>query len=139
MKAILSLDIGDARIGVSIGYSETKNCFPLEAIKKSEALEKIKKLIEQKNISLLVVGLPLDENNKETTTSKKIRELANKIKSETNDIPIVFVDEYYSSQEAKERLNIKVKDKKVRDTGIIDSVSATIILERYFLNEGIIV
>lgn len=139
MNNILGLDIGDVRIGVSIGFSETKNCFPLEAIKKSEALEKIKELVKQKEISLLVIGLPLNEDNSETSTSKKIRELANKLKLATNNIPIVFVDEYYSSQEAKERLNIKVKDKKTRDTGIIDSVSATIILERYFLNEGIIV
>ncbi|MDD7473247.1 MAG: Holliday junction resolvase RuvX, partial [Pseudomonadota bacterium] len=85
-----------------------------------------------------VVGLPLDEDNNETTTSQKIRLFANKLSNE-NKINVVFVDEYYSSQEAIERLNLKGKDQKTRNSGIVDSVSATIILERYFTNEGIIV
>ena len=138
MKNILSLDVGEARIGVAIGYEETKNCFPLQAIKKSEADIKIKNIINEKQISLLVVGLPLDEDNNETTTSQKIRLFANKLSNE-NKINVVFVDEYYSSQEAIERLNLKGKDQKIRNSGIVDSVSATIILERYFINEGIIV
>ena len=98
----------------------------------------IKNIINEKQISLLVVGLPLDEDNNETTTSQKIRLFANKLSNE-NKINVVFVDEYYSSQEAIERLNLKGKDQKTRNSGIVDSVSATIILERYFTNEGIIV
>ena len=138
MKNILSLDVGEARVGVAIGYEETKNCFPMQAIKKSEANIKIKNIINQKKISLLVVGLPLDENNNETTTSKKIRLFASNLAKE-NDIEVIFVDEYYSSQEAIERLNLKSKDQKTRNSGVVDSLSATIILERYFTNEGIIV
>ena len=84
MKNILSLDVGEARIGVPIGYEETKNCFPLQAIKKSESDIKIKNIINEKQISLLVVGLPLDEDNNETTTSQKIRLFANKLSNENN-------------------------------------------------------
>ena len=138
MKNILSLDVGDARVGVAIGYDETKNTFPMQAIKRSEANLKIKNIINEKQISLLVIGLPLDEDNNETSTSKQIRSFANKLSRE-NQIEVVFVDEYYSSQEAIERLNLKGKDQKTRNSGIVDSVSAAIILERYFTNEGIIV
>ena len=138
MKNILSLDVGDARVGVAIGYDETKNTFPMQAIKRSEANLKIKNIINEKQISLLVIGLPLDEDNNETSTSKQIRSFANKL-SQENQIEVVFVDEYYSSQEAIERLNLKGKDQKTRNSGIVDSVSAAIILERYFTNEGIIV
>lgn len=138
MKNILGLDVGDSRVGVAIGHEETKMCFSQKAINRNEAKVKIKNLIQEKEISLLVVGLPLSEQNEETSTSQKIRTFANKL-SVDNNIPVVFIDEYYSSQEAKERLNIKTKDKKTRDLGIIDSMSAVIILERYFTKEGIIV
>ncbi|MGI6680170.1 MAG: Holliday junction resolvase RuvX [Bdellovibrionota bacterium] len=136
---ILSLDVGEARIGLAIGYSETKNVFPLKTINKKEATLKIKNLIKEKNISFIVSGLPLNEDNKETTTSQKVRTFVKKLSEDNNNIPYVFIDEFFSSYEAKERLNIKTSDKKTRDSGVIDAMSAAIILERYFANENIIV
>ncbi len=137
MNFVLGLDVGKVRIGISIGSLESKLCSPLTTIKKDGAEKEIHKIILDKKISTLIIGLPLNEENQETETSKKIRFFAKKLQQEIN-IDIVFVDEYLTSSEAKERLHITTKDKKTRNSGIIDSMSATIILERYFAKECII-
>ncbi len=137
MKYILGLDVGNTRVGVSFGSEESKICSPLKAIKRINAEKKIYEIIKERAVSLLVIGLPLDENNQETTTSKEIK-IFSKILQKNSNIDIVFIDEYLTSMEAKERLHIKNADKKTRDSGVIDSMSATIILERYFAKECII-
>ncbi len=138
MNTILGLDIGNKRIGVAFGYEELKQAFPKDALDIKDAILNLSNIIKKENIKKCVIGLALGENNEETTISKDTRNFANKLK-ETSDIEIIFVDEYLSSLEAKERLNIKSKDKKTRESGVVDSYSACIILERYFANEGIII
>ncbi len=139
MNTIIGLDIGNKRIGVAFGYEELKQAFPKEAINIENAISTLMDIIRKENIKKCVIGLALNENNEETTISKDTREFAKILKGACHDIEILFVDEYLSSVEAKERLNIKSKDKKTRESGIVDSYSACIILERYFANEGIII
>lgn len=130
---LLALDIGEVRIGVAIKRKLDPNIIPMIALPRAQnqGLKKILEIIKEESIDLLVVGLPLSESNEETDQSKNTRSYVDRIRKRS-DINVVFIDEYCSSLEAVERLNLNSRDqRKVRESGKIDSMAASIILEYY--------
>ncbi len=131
-RAILSLDIGTKRIGLAYCDSLciTTNILPaVYRSKNNEELKIINNYINNLNLTGLIVGLPLDEKGRMTNQAidcKKYGDLLlNKFK-----LPFSFVNEHSSTWESTNRFGIR-KDK----SGLIDSLSAKIILEQW-IQEG---
>lgn len=127
---ILALDIGTKRVGVAVSDAEGKVAFPREAFLyggKSAFLKHVNFLVDEEKIGTIVLGIPLGENNEETTMSKKIRTLGKEIHHRMR-IPVVFVDEFLTSREAHAKIPFR-RDR--RKKGSDDSLAAQIILERY--------
>jgi putative Holliday junction resolvase len=80
--------------------------------------------------SIVVVGLPLNEDGTESRLTLLAQNFAKKIKNRFQ-VPIVMVDERYTSVEAKILLNGNVKSIK-KGNQVIDQVAAQIILGSYF-------
>lgn len=126
----VALDIGTVRIGCATADEEVRIPFPRAvwpaAQKRAETA--ILKLLAENSVSSLVVGLPLDDNGMETKQCEIIRQFCTRLSKRTT-VPIVFVDEADSSEEAKELL---------RDAGaeldMLDAYAACCILSRYLAN-----
>ena len=133
MERILALDLGDERIGVALSDSLGLSARGLCTLRRSDggAEKKIISLIKQYDIKHLVLGLPLDEQGRETKQCLKIRNFGRRLLKRL-DVSIHYVDEFGSSQAAKDILNLPRNPSiEHRKRGLIDSASAAIILQDY--------
>jgi len=128
--SVLSLDIGNKRIGIAgcdpLGISITH----LPAIFRKNFEQDLKefcKICLKRNVKGLIIGNPLDMNGKETNQSILCKKYGIKLASSLN-LPVVFINEHCSTVEAKEKFSLK-SDK----TGRIDSAAAAILLQQWLI------
>ena len=128
---IASIDVGLKRIGVA--YSpDGKTVIPQTPIfrkNRNQASGEVREFLKKYEIEVLVVGLPKDGSS----SSEMQRRIKHFVELIQFDKIVAFVDEYGSSNEAKEISKGIFKHKK---DGKIDSLSAQIILERYLCNHS---
>ena len=128
--SVLSLDIGNRRIGVAgcdqLGISITH----LPAIFRGsfeEDLKEFRKICLTRKVEGLVIGNPLDKHGRETYQSKSCKNYGIKLAISLG-IPFVFINEHCSTIEAKEKFSLR-SDK----TGKIDSAAAAILLQQWLI------
>jgi putative holliday junction resolvase len=132
---ILSFDFGEKRIGIAIGNSITKTSHPLETIntdKNTERYRLIELLLKTWEPVKLVIGYPLNEDGTLSKMSLLAKKFGMKLGNKYN-IPIVMIDERFTSSEADLELKKFEKNFKKRKI-VIDQVAAMIILDSFFLN-----
>jgi len=132
----LGLDIGDRRIGVALSDPEGILASPLTIINRtdeSQDIEAIIDIINQRQVSRIVVGLPRSMNGSLGKQAEKVKAFAQKL-GECIEIPVEYRDERLTTVLA-ERLAQVVKTKKTREKAGHDAQAAAIILQDY-LDEG---
>lgn len=132
-KHILGLDIGDKRIGVAQATYGKLPVTPLKTLIRAQgrAEKALIELIEKYDIDQVVVGLPLSEDGTKNPQCERVEAFIKRLAKRVQ-ISVHYVDEYLSSEEAKQRLNIPGNpEKEIRKRGMIDALSASIILENY--------
>ena len=130
---ILSFDFGEKRIGIAIGNSITKTSHPLKTInttKNSERYKLIELLLKTWEPVKLVIGYPLNEDGTLSKMSLLAKKFGIKLGNKYN-IPIVMIDERFTSSEADLELKKFEKNFKKRKV-VIDQVAAMIILDSFF-------
>ena len=131
-KSILSLDVGLKRIGLAYCDSLfiTVNILPaLKRERNNNEINIIKEHIKKLNLTGFIVGLPLDESGGMTSQALDCKTYGEFLFNELK-LPFSFVNEHSSTWESTNRFGVK-KDK----SGLIDSLSAKIILEQW-MQEG---
>jgi putative Holliday junction resolvase len=129
---ILAIDYGTKKIGTALSNEERTMSFPDEKIMitdMDDAVEKILNKIKETEVSMLLIGLPLDENFEETKTSRIIREFIARIKNEIS-IPIETWNEILTTHMAYQ---VTSNAKHLRKN--LDSQAAHIILQEYLDNQ----
>ena len=128
--SVLSLDIGDKRIGLAgcdpLGISITH----LPAIFRDsfeQDLKIFRKICCERKVKGLIVGNPLDMSGKETNQSIRCKQYGVKL-AKYLKLPLAFINEHCSTVEAKEKFSLK-NDK----TGKIDSAAAAILLQQWLI------
>ena len=128
--SVLSLDIGNKRIGIAgcdpMGISITH----LPAIfRKSfnEDLKEFSKICTRRKVEGLIIGNPLDMQGNETNQSIKCKKYGIKLAISLK-LPVIFINEHCSTIEAQEKFSLKI-DK----TGRIDSAAAAILLQQWLI------
>ena len=131
MSRILSLDIGEKRIGIAIGDESHTLARPLSTLKrasKREDFARLAALCGEHQIEKIVCGLPRTLRNEEGPQARRVRRYAEELSAAIH-VPIDFWDERFSSIDAGERL--AASSRKPRDKGAIDAAAAAIILQEY--------
>lgn len=131
-KTILGLDIGDSTIGVAASDLSGTICVPVGVIKrksKAEDMDDLQKIIEERNVGTIVIGLPLDINGELGPQAKKVKKYTSNIRKAT-DCEIVFVDERFTSRMANNTLRT-LNIKRGKEKGYEDALAASYILELY--------
>ena len=132
MNRILGLDYGERRIGVALSDPLKIIARPLITIDKkkiNDYFSKILEIINNNNVSKVVVGLPLTlkgDNSKQTDdVISFVNELRVKIQ-----LPIITIDERLSSTAAEKSLrNQGIKTGYNKE--LIDVTAAAIFLQEY--------
>ena len=133
----MSIDYGDKRVGIALSDPMHTISYPLCVINRKNDLDLINeifKLISEKQVEKIIIGLPLSMSGSYSNQTKKVvlfkdvlfKELTNK----SLNIDIDTVDERLSSVSAK---NIMIQQgiKTGHNKGKIDELSAAIILQEY--------
>lgn len=130
---VLAFDFGERRIGIAVGEHLINSTNPLTTIDNESnevRFAAITQLINEWQPKLLVVGLPLSLDGSETEVTQLCKKFARRLNGRFN-LPVIMVDERYSSTEASQLLNetgIKGRAQKA----MLDQVAAQTILRSYF-------
>ena len=133
----LCIDFGEKRIGLAISDPLGILATPIETLDSSEmdlVIPKLAETISDHVVTKIVVGIPWTLSGKSGPQTKKTFEFISLI-SDTFEIPIKQIDERFTSLQAEKKLRLvdkrsRKKQKKI-PKGLIDSVSAAIILQTY--------
>lgn len=126
---LLGIDYGTVRVGIAICDAGWTLASPLETLtRRSQTLDAdfFTKLVEQEQIVGIVVGLPLHVSGDESQKSEEARQYGKWLAGVTG-LPVVWVDERYTSAHAEEILlaaQLTSKKRKAR----IDMLAAQAIL-----------
>jgi putative Holliday junction resolvase len=127
----LGIDYGTKRVGLAHG-DEIGVATPLPALTDTDEATRWTKLgevIRQRRITDLVLGYPYNMDGSVGFKAKEVDGFAAKLKAAFG-LPVHLVDETLTSSEAES--SIAKKDRRaVRDSGLIDSRAACLILQDY--------
>lgn len=129
---IMAVDYGKSRTGIALCDKKEILSFPLGVIqeKNSDVLcDKLIEKIEENKAEVIVFGLPKNMDGSLGESAKNVQNLAKNLRTKTN-IKIDFWDERRTTVTAHEYLN-ETNTRGKKRKSIIDTVSATIILENY--------
>jgi putative Holliday junction resolvase len=123
-KQYLALDVGLKRTGIARGSEAARLAEPLRTIATSEVTKALKDLIEEYNVSAIVVGLPRNLRGNSTQQTNWVRDWVVGAKRKI-DMPFYWQDEVLTTQIAEAK---KLSYKKVHD---VDSLAAAVILQDF--------
>jgi putative Holliday junction resolvase len=129
---ILGLDFGDRSIGLAVSDKLLLTAQSLDryrTVNEEEDKKFFKKLVNEYNISEIVIGLPLRMDGSPGTRVEKTKEFAIWLKQILN-LPIIFWDERLTTQQAFKILHQQKLDGREKKK-LKDQVSAAIILSSY--------
>jgi putative holliday junction resolvase len=138
MPRILSLDIGEKRIGVAVSNPGGTIAQGMRVYytsgSRSKDLAEIGDIIREFEVARVVVGLPKNLDGSLGTKAKEIMRFADSLR-DTTGVPVDLWDERFSTDEAHRIFDMAaVKRKKRR--GSIDMMAAQIILQGYLDAQG---
>lgn len=129
---IMGLDIGDKTIGVAVSDLMGMTAQGIKTIKrtsKKNDIEEIKQIIKEKQVNLIVSGLPKNMNGTVGPQGEKVQKLCELIKEETG-LEIEFWDERLTTVAAEKTLITADVSRKKRKN-VIDMMAAVLILQGY--------
>ena len=129
---VLGLDVGKKRIGVAgcdgTGLIATE-LITIHRQSFTSDIEKLKKLIETREATKLVVGLPILMDGSLGSQAKQIQKFGNRISTILN-LPIEYIDERFTSLAAVSEIKAQRKYSSY-EKGLVDCYAAKIILQRW--------
>ncbi len=130
----LSIDYGDARVGLAITDALGITAQGLETIHHQGndkiVLKRLEEILEQYEIDTIVVGLPLNMNGTKSERVEVTEKFIHKLKCKFNKIKIETMDERLTTVEAHKTMNF-LNINKHQKRNIVDTISAVYILESY--------
>ena len=128
----LGLDVGKKRVGVAgcdgMGLLAT-GLTTIERTSFKEDIAKLKQIIEEREVNVLVVGLPYSMDGTIGFQAKRVQKFAQRL-SQALELPIEYIDERLTSVEAEAQLKAQ-KRFSTYNKGLIDKQAAAIILQQW--------
>ncbi len=131
----LCIDYGLVRTGIAVSDAGGRMAFPRTTIQrpaqstKKAFFEKLLAVIDAEAPQAIVVGLPLLHDGTDSLTTKQVRNFVESLQRRC-PLPIHFVPEYLSSEEAASTLNERGIH-GIKQKNIIDQQAAVHILESF--------
>ncbi len=129
---ILSLDVGERRTGVAMSDDSMSMAFPLITITgkaRDAVIERVLALAAEHGVSEIVVGMPVSLSGVKGFQAERVMRFIEALAGHTS-IPVVTVDERFSSSEAEALLR-QMGIEPSRNKGKVDSAAAALVLQSY--------
>jgi putative Holliday junction resolvase len=129
---IIAIDYGQKRTGIAVTDTLKMIANSLITVETGQLMTFLKEYFLKETVESLVVGQPKQMNNQPSESMVYIEKFVEKFKAQFPNIPVFYVDERFTSKMAVQAMvqgGVKKKDRQ--NKALIDSVSATIILQSY--------
>ncbi|MBP1672877.1 MAG: Holliday junction resolvase [Bacteroidetes bacterium] len=129
---ILAIDYGQKRVGFAV-TDELRICANgLDTVHVSKAFDFLTQYIASENVDIIVVGEPKTMDFNDSASARFIEPFVNRLKKTFPNLKIDRFDERFTSKMAFQTMIDAGLSKKQRaDKGLVDKISATIILQSY--------
>ena len=132
MSRVLAIDYGQKRVGMAVTDELQIIANGLCTVAAKDVFSFLSTYLSKEKVELFVVGEAKKLNNTSSSASSYIEPFVKKLASAFPEIPIVRVDERFTSKMASFFISQSGKNKKQRqEKGLIDKVSATILLQNF--------
>lgn len=132
MARIVAIDFGGKRTGVAATDQLQIIASPVDTIETSKLMDFFDKYLFTENVSDLVIGLPLKFSGELNEIESEIQKFIQKFTSKHPNIKIHRENEMFTSKMASRAMfEGGMKKKKRQEKGMVDKVSAVIILQSF--------
>lgn len=132
---LIGIDYGRKWIGLAWGSDTLQIAVPLPAIRVhsfSQVVQSLQQLLRERNVSRLIIGLPINMDGTEGSRAQEVRSFAQQLQAHV-PVSITFQDERLSTQTARTFIGADrqplAQAKAQKNRGILDSTAAVVILE----------
>ncbi len=135
MARIIAIDFGMRRVGIASTDPLQIIASPLTTVSNKEAVDFIHDFCNKEQVERIVVGQPFRMSGELSDVESEILKFIDKLKEKLPNMPFARCDERYTSKMAMQALiDSGVKKKQRRDKSLLDSTSASLILQDYLEN-----
>ena len=132
MGRILAIDYGHKRVGLAVSDELQIIATSLTTVETNKCITFLKDYVAKENVSCFVVGEAKHLNNTPSESAKYIEPFVQQLKKTFPDIQIARIDERFTSKMAfQTMIDSGLKKKQRQNKSLIDTISATIILQTY--------
>ena len=128
----MAFDFGTKRLGIAVTDPMQLFATGLTTIHPKEVIEFLKKYLQTEQIETFIVGEPKQMDGTPSQSAPQVKGFVTILKKNFPDIPIIMMDERFTSKMASATIaqsGLKKSDRQ--NKALIDTVSATIILQSY--------
>jgi putative holliday junction resolvase len=132
MARILSLDYGKKRTGVAVTDPLQIIASGLTTVDTQQLFDFLKDYISKEVVEKIIIGLPYQLDGSPTDATAAVLHCIRRLKNSFPTIPVVSVDEQFSSKMAsRAMLDMGLKKKDRQKKGLVDEIAATLLLQEY--------
>jgi len=132
MARILAIDYGKKRTGIAVTDPLKIIANGLTTVDSQQLFDFLKSYIAKEEVEKIIIGLPYQLDGSPTDATPSVLHCIRRLKNTFPTIPIVPVDEQFSSKMASRAMvdmGMKKKDRQKKE--LIDEIAATILLQEY--------
>ena len=129
---VIALDVGDRRIGIALSDPTGLLASPVSTITRKGHdmdVDEVLALAAQNDVAEIIVGMPVSLSGRKGAQAARTTAFAEGLRRQT-DLPVVFVDERYSTVQAERSLR-ELGVQPSRDRARVDAAAAAVILQSY--------
>lgn len=132
MGRILAIDYGKKRTGIAVSDNMQIIANGLTTVATHQLLEFIQNYVKTETVNEIVIGKPKQMSYEDSEIMPRIEAFVSSLKKKLPDIPVIYVDERFTSVLAQRTmLEAGLKKKTRQNKALVDEISATIILQSY--------
>ena len=132
MGRILAIDYGRKRTGLAVTDPLQIIANKLETVRTHDLMNYLEEYFKKETVDTVVVGYPTDMKNEASESIRYINPFLKNFQKKFPSVKLELVDERFTSKIAfQTMIDAGLKKKDRQNKGLIDAVSATIILQFY--------
>jgi putative Holliday junction resolvase len=132
MSQIIAIDYGKVRCGIAATDDLQIIASALTTVDTQNIIPFLQKYMAENRVEAMVIGLPTDLKGNMSSIEQDILGFIEQVKTHFPEVKIHRLDERFTSKMASFFISQSGKNKKQRqEKGLIDKISATIILQNF--------
>lgn len=132
MGKIVAIDFGLKRTGLAISDDSKMFAFGLKTIESITLEKELYDIVISEKVDTIILGLPKRLDNTDSHITENVNMLFDRLKGMFTQCRVELYDERFTSRMASDAIHQSGGTRKQKkDKGLIDMVSATIILQSY--------